>query len=48
VILPVILFGGGVLGLLVGAVLKRSRPEVYTRIGEGPAAEIGEGPAAEV
>jgi amino acid transporter len=39
VILPVILFGGGILGLLVGAVLKSRKPAVYARIGEGPEAE---------
>ena len=35
IVLPLILFGGGVLGLLVGAWLKRSKPEIYARIGEG-------------
>jgi hypothetical protein len=30
-----ILFGGGIVGLIVGAALKRSRPEVYERIGGG-------------
>ena len=35
IVLPLILFGGGVLGLIVGAVLKSRRPEVYARIGEG-------------
>jgi amino acid transporter len=35
IILPVILFGGGILGLLVGARLKRTKPEVYAGIGEG-------------
>jgi amino acid transporter len=39
IILPVILFGGGIVGLIVGAVLKRRRPDVYARIGEGAAAE---------
>jgi amino acid transporter len=39
VILPVILFGGGIVGLIVGAVLKARRPEVYARIGEGAGAE---------
>jgi amino acid transporter len=39
VILPVILFGGGVVGLIVGAVLKSRKPAIYERIGEGPAAE---------
>ena len=35
IILPAILFGGGVIGMLVGAVLRSRRPEVYARIGEG-------------
>ena len=39
IILPVILFGGGLLGLLVGAMLKSRKPSVYARIGEGPEAE---------
>ena len=34
IVLPLILFGSGVLGLIVGAVLKRSKPEVYAQIGE--------------
>lgn len=37
IVLPAILFGGGVLGLLVGAILKARRSEVYRRIGEGGA-----------
>src|SRR5919112_524741 len=39
VVLPVILFGGGIGGLIVGAFLKRSRPDVYERIGGGAGAE---------
>jgi amino acid transporter len=35
IVLPVILFGGGLLGLAVGAVLRARRPEVYARIGRG-------------
>ncbi|WP_028063566.1 APC family permease [Solirubrobacter soli] len=35
VILPLILLAGGVLGLIVGARLKTSKPDVYARIGEG-------------
>jgi amino acid transporter len=41
IVLPVILFGGGIVGLLVGAWLKRDKPDVYARIGEGAAAETG-------
>jgi amino acid transporter len=39
IILPMLLFGGGIAGLLVGAVLKRSRRDVYARIGTGAGAE---------
>jgi L-2-hydroxyglutarate oxidase LhgO len=39
IVLPVILFGGGIVGLIVGAVLKRSRPDVYERIGGGAGVE---------
>lgn len=35
IILPAILIGGGLIGLATGAYLKRSKPEVYARIGEG-------------
>ena len=35
VVLPLILFGGGVLGLVVGALLKSRKPDIYARIGEG-------------
>jgi amino acid transporter len=35
VVLPLILFGGGIAGLLVGARLKASKPDVYAGIGEG-------------
>jgi amino acid transporter len=35
IILPLILFGGGIVGLVVGAWLKRSKPQIYARIGEG-------------
>ncbi len=34
IILPAILIGGGIVGLIVGAVLKSSKPDVYARIGE--------------
>jgi amino acid transporter len=40
IVLPVILFGGGLLGLVVGAVLRSRKPAVYDRIGEGAAAEV--------
>jgi amino acid transporter len=39
VVLPLILFGGGIVGLIVGAILKRSRPDVYERIGGGAGVE---------
>jgi amino acid transporter len=39
IVLPVILFGGGLAGLIVGAVLRRRRPEVFARVGEGANAE---------
>ena len=39
VVLPVILFGGGIAGLIVGAVLKSRRPEVFAAVGEGASAE---------
>jgi amino acid transporter len=39
VVLPLILFGAGALGLAIGAWMKASRPDAYARIGEGAAAE---------
>jgi hypothetical protein len=39
IVLPVILFGGGLLGLLLGAWFKSSKPDTYARIGEGAGAE---------
>ncbi len=39
IILPVILFGAGAIGLLLGAWLKSAKPETFARIGEGAAAE---------
>jgi NADH:ubiquinone oxidoreductase subunit 5 (subunit L)/multisubunit Na+/H+ antiporter MnhA subunit len=39
IVLPVILFGGGLLGLAVGAWMKSNRPDTYARIGEGAGAE---------
>ena len=39
IVLPVILFGAGVLGLAIGAWMKSSRPDAYARIGEGAGAE---------
>jgi amino acid transporter len=39
IVLPLILFGAGSLGLAVGAWMKSSRPDAYARIGEGPRAE---------
>jgi amino acid transporter len=40
IILPVLLFGFGIVGLLVGAMLKSRKPAIYARIGEGPEAEV--------
>ena len=40
IVLPVILFGGGIVGLIVGAVLKSRRPDVYQRVGKGADAEV--------
>jgi amino acid transporter len=42
IVLPLILLGGGILGLIVGAWIKRSRPEVYARIGERTTVEEAE------
>ena len=39
IILPVILFGAGAIGLLLGAWMKSAKPETFARIGEGAAAE---------
>jgi len=39
IVLPVILFGAGALGLAIGAWLKGNRPDTYARIGEGAGAE---------
>jgi amino acid transporter len=39
IVLPVILFGAGALGLALGAWMKASRPDTYARIGEGAGAE---------
>jgi amino acid transporter len=40
IILPAILIGGGILGMIVGAVIRSARPEVYARIGEMGEEEI--------
>ena len=34
IVLPIILFGSAVLGMIVAAVIKRRRPDVYAEIGE--------------
>ena len=47
VILPLILLGGGVVGMAVGAFLKQNRPEVYAGIGEH-GEEVGEDVATPV
>jgi hypothetical protein len=41
VVLPLILFGGGAVGLVIGALLKRRNPAVFASVGEGAGAETG-------
>ena len=43
IILPAILIGGAIIGLLVGLWIKNSRPDVYERIGEMGDEEIPSG-----
>ena len=45
IILPAILLGGAVVGLIVGAVLRSSRPDVYARIGEMGEEDVERAPA---
>lgn len=40
IVLPAILFGGGIVGLLVGAWMKSARPQAYAQIGEQSPEEI--------
>jgi amino acid transporter len=42
VILPIVLFGAGIIGLIAGAVMKRRAPECYVRIGQRTAVERAE------
>jgi hypothetical protein len=42
VILPIVLFGAGVVGLVVAAVLKSSAPDRYARIGQRTEVERAE------
>ena len=42
IILPIVLFGAGVVGLIVAAVMKSSAPERYARIGQRTAVEQAE------
>jgi amino acid transporter len=42
VILPIVLFGAGILGLIVAAVMKSSAPERFARIGQRTAVEQAE------
>jgi hypothetical protein len=42
VVLPIILFGTGVLGMIVAWVLKSTRPQVYADIGERTPAGVQE------
>jgi amino acid transporter len=39
IVLPLILFGGGALGLAIGAWMKSGKPDTFARIGEGARAE---------
>jgi hypothetical protein len=39
IVLPVVLFGAGLLGLIIGMWMKSTRPDAYARIGEGAGAE---------
>ena len=43
IILPAILIGGGIIGMIVGLIIKSTRPDVYARIGEMGEEEV-EGP----
>jgi amino acid transporter len=40
IILPAILIGGGIIGMIVGLIIKSTRPDVYERIGEMGEEEI--------
>jgi amino acid transporter len=42
VILPIVLLGAGIIGLIAGAVMKRRAPECYVRIGQRTAVERAE------
>ena len=42
VVLPLILFGSGIVGLVVGAIIKRTKPDVYRQIGERTPTEEAE------
>lgn len=44
VILPLLLLAAGTLGLIVGSVIKRRRPDVYAAVGEGQRATLIAGP----
>ena len=40
IILPAVLIGGGIIGIIYGLYLKSAKPEVYEWIGQGPRAEV--------
>lgn len=42
IILPAVLIGGGIIGILYGLYLKSAKPKVYEWIGQGPRAEVHE------
>lgn len=46
IVLPLILFGGGILGLLIGLWIKSSKPEIYAQIGEASPEEVIEAQGA--
>jgi amino acid transporter len=43
IVLPIVLFGSGVVGMIVAAIMRSRRPEAYAAIGERTPTEIQEG-----